>query len=486
VRLLRGRAVAGRRAGALRPLTYREALASIQGRRRFGVKLGLARIRGLLRELGHPERSFRGALIAGTNGKGSVLALAGAALEQAGYRVGRTPKPHLVTYRERLAVGERLVEPETFAALLEETLPAAERVARTHGEISEFEFLTAMAFLWFAREKVDLALVEVGLGGRLDATNAWDGGVAAITNIDWDHMDRLGDTLAAIGREKAAIVKRGDVAVTGAQGDGLHVIERRCRRLAVPLTVVAPLPVVQVDRDGIVVGDVAGHHDGHHDRLRDGTGLGLRVGLRGRHQAANAAVALAVLDALAETAIARVGDTEIARGFATASWPGRLERLDGAPAGAPGREIWLDGAHNAGGAAALVDALREMRPFLAPGPLTLVLGIMADKDVPAVLAQFARLVAAEPAGATRIITTRVDDSPRAMPALRLADQWRQAAMAAGTSTSDPIATPDPRAALTEALSGGDGGPIVVAGSLYLVGAVRERLVDDPRLRDPES
>ena len=474
MRLLRRRALAGRRAGALKPLTYREALASIQGRRRFGVKLGLARIRGLLRELGHPERSFRGALVAGTNGKGSVLALAGAALEQAGYRVGRTPKPHLVTYRERLVVGERLVAPATFAALVEETLPAAERVARRQGEISEFEFLTAVAFLWFAREQVDLALVEVGLGGRLDATNAWDGGVAAITNIDWDHMDRLGDTLAAIGREKAAIVKRGDLAVTGAEGDGLRVIQRRCRRLAVPLTVVAPLPVVQVDRDGIVVGGVAGHPDG------------LRVGLRGRHQAANAAVALGVLDALAETGIARVGDAEVARGFAGASWPGRLERLDGARAGAPGREIWLDGAHNAGGAAALVDALAEMRPSLAPGPLTLVLGIMADKDVPAVLAQFARLVAGEGDGATRIITTRVDDSPRAMPALRLAQQWRQAAMAAGTSTRDPIPTPDPQAALAEALAGGDGGPIVVAGSLYLVGAIRERLVDDPRVRDPET
>jgi dihydrofolate synthase/folylpolyglutamate synthase len=478
VRLLRGRALARRRAGALTPLTYREALASIQGRRRFGVKLGLARIRGLLRELDHPERSFRGALVAGTNGKGSVLALAGTALEEAGYRVGRTPKPHLVTYRERLAVGERLVEPGTFAALVEETLPAAERVARREGEISEFEFLTAVAFLWFARERVDLALVEVGLGGRLDATNAWDGGVAAITNIDWDHMDRLGDSLAAIGREKAAIVKRGDVAVTGAEGDGLRVIRRRCRRLGVPLTIVAPLPVLRVDRDGIVVGGVAGDRN----RLRDG----LRVGLRGRHQAANAAVALGVLDALAETGIARVDDAQVARGFAAAAWPGRLERLDGGRAGAPGREIWLDGAHNAGGAAALVNALVEMRPLLAPGPLTLVLGIMADKDVPAVLAQFALLAAAEGGGATRIITTRVDDSPRAMPAPRLAEQWRQAAMAAGASTPDPIPTSDPQAALAEALAGGDGGPIVVAGSLYLVGAIRERLVDDPRLHDPDT
>ncbi len=439
------------------------------------MKLGLARIRGLLSELDHPERRFRGALVAGTNGKGSVLALAGAALARAGYRVGRTPKPHLVTYRERLAVGERLVEPATFAALVEETLPVAERVARRHGEISEFEFLTAVAFLWFARERVDLALVEVGLGGRLDATNAWDGGVAAITNVDWDHMDRLGDSLEAIAREKAAIVKRGDIAVTGASGPGLAVIRRRCQRLGVPLAVVEPLPVVSVDRDGIVVSGVPAHL------------AGLRIGLRGRHQAANAAVALAILDALDRRGIARVHAADVAIGFAAATWPGRLERLEAALPGMAPREVWLDGAHNAGGATALVDALEELRPFLAPGPLTLVLGIMGDKDVPAVLAQFARLVAADPeGGAARIITTRVDDSPRAMPADRLAEQWRQAAMAAGTSAHEVMATSDPGAALRTAFAGGDGGPIVVAGSLYLVGAIRGRLVDDPRLRDPED
>ena len=412
--------------------------------------------------------------MAGTNGKGSVLALAGAALDAAGYRVGRTPKPHLVTYRERLAVGERLVDPATFAGLVEEVLPAADRVARRHGEISEFEFLTAVAFLWFAHEGVDLALVEVGLGGRLDATNAWDGGVAAITNVDWDHMDRLGDTLEAIGREKAAIIKRGDVAVTGASGPGLEVIRRRCRRLGVPLTVAAPLPVMGLDRDGVLLGGVPAHP------------AGLQVGLRGRHQAANAAVALAVLEALDEVGIAHVAPGDLARGFAAASWPGRLERLDGAAVGAPGRELWLDGAHNAGGATALVEALGELRPFLAPGPLTFVLAIMADKDIPAVLAPFARFVAAEDDPATRIITTRVEDSPRAMPAERLAEQWRQAAMAAGAPVPDALAAVDPAAALSAALAGGEGGPIVVAGSLYLVGAMRARLVDDPLLRDPQE
>jgi dihydrofolate synthase/folylpolyglutamate synthase len=426
-----------------------------------------------LRELGHPERSFRGALVGGTNGKGSVLALVGSALEAAGYRVGRTPKPHLVTYRERLAIGERIVEPDAFAALVEEVLPVAERVARRHGEISEFEFLTAVAFLWFARQRVDVAVVEVGLGGRLDATNAWDGGVAGITNVDWDHMDRLGDTLEAIAREKAAIIKRGDVAVTGAREPGLGVIRRRARRLAVPLTVVEPLPVTALDRDGIVV--AAPRFAG-----------GLRVGLRGRHQAANAAVGLALLDALSSTGIAPVRDDAIARGFADARWEGRLERIEVASPGGGMREVWLDGAHNAAGAASLAAALEELRPFLAPGPVTLVIGVMADKDVPAVLAPLAEFVARDEREHARIITTRVEDAPRAMPPDRLADQWRQAAMAAGIPDPHVTITPDPDAALRTALEADTAGPIVVAGSLYLVGTVRARLVDDPALRDPED
>ena len=477
MRLLRGR----HRAGGRTALTYREALASIQGRRRFGVKLGLARINGLLRELGHPERSFRGALVGGTNGKGSVLALVGSALEVAGYRVGRTPKPHLVTYRERLAIGERIVDPATFSALVEEVLPVADRVSRRHGEISEFEFLTAVAFLWFAQERVDVAVVEVGLGGRLDATNAWDGGIAGITNVDWDHMDRLGNTLEAIAREKAAIIKRGDVAVTGAQEPGLGVIRRRARRLGVALTVAGPLPVVGLDRDGIVV-TALGFEDG------------LRVGLRGRHQAANAAVALALLDALNGTGIAPTNDEAIARGFAEARWEGRLERIEVPRPGHSPREVWLDGAHNAGGAASLAAALTDLRPFLAEGPVTFVLGVMADKDVPAVLAPLARFVVEDAArsgrrgagGPARIITTRVEDSPRAMPPDRLADQWRQVAMAAGMADPKVTVTSEPDAALETALDDEANGPIVVAGSLYLVGTVRARLVDDPALRDPDG
>src|SRR4051794_7408368 len=173
-------------------LDYHEALAALQARGRFGIRLGLGRTRALLRGLGDPQLTFRGVLVAGTNGKGSVLALAGSALRAAGLHVGETPKPHLVTYRERLQLDGEPVDPETFARLVEQVLALADGVAKRHGEPTEFELLTAVVFAWFAERRPDVALVEVGLGERLDATHAWDGGVAAITNVALDHTDRLG------------------------------------------------------------------------------------------------------------------------------------------------------------------------------------------------------------------------------------------------------------------------------------------------------
>ena len=146
--------------------------------------------------MGDPQLAVRGALVAGTNGKGSVIALAGSALRAAGYRVGETPKPHLVTYRERIVVDGRPIAAADFARLVDEVLPAADRIARRLGPPTEFELLTAVMFRHFADVGLDVALVEVGLGGRLDATHAWDGGVAVLTNVDLDHTDRLGPTIA--------------------------------------------------------------------------------------------------------------------------------------------------------------------------------------------------------------------------------------------------------------------------------------------------
>jgi dihydrofolate synthase/folylpolyglutamate synthase len=412
--------------------------------------------------LGDPQLALRGALVGGTNGKGSVLALAGAALRAAGYRVGTTPKPHLVSYRERLEIDGQPIDPVTFTDLVRDVLAAADDVERRHGPPTEFELLTAMLFRWFADEGVDLALVEVGLGGRLDATHAWDGGVAAITNVALDHMAWLGDTIPEIAREKAAIIERGDQAVTGASGEALPVIRRRARRVGAPLVEVTPPPVLGWDRDGLEV---------------DLDGLGpTRISLRGRHQAENAAVANAVLDALAAAGIATVPDEARRRGFANATWPGRLELLR-----VDGHEALLDGAHNPTGAAALATALDDLRPYLLggaesqPPPLTLIHGSMADKDVDGIIAA---LDAAKAMRGARIIATQVPGD-RALPAADLAGRWRRVRPDARIDAFREVG-----AALDAALDGPPG-TIVVAGSLYIVGEARRRWLDDPRTRDPE-
>jgi dihydrofolate synthase/folylpolyglutamate synthase len=445
--------------GSSSALDYVQAVRSLADRGRFGVRLGLGRTRALLRQLDDPQLTVPGALVAGTNGKGSVLALADAALRAAGYHVATTPKPHLVSYRERIAVDGKPIGPGDFARLVGRVLEVSDRVARRHGQPTEFELLTAVVFAHFAEVRPDVALVEVGLGGRLDATHAWDGGVAVVTNVDLDHTDRLGPTIAAIAREKAAIIERGDLAVTGARGDGLAVIRRRARRVGVPLTEVEPAPLLGWDRDGIEV---------------ELPSLGrTRVGLRGRHQAANVAIADALLDALAAAGIARTPPQARRTGYAAAVWPGRLELLT-----VDGRDVLLDGAHNPAGATALAVAIDDLRPYLADGPITLITASMADKDVDGIIGA---LAAARALGGATVVCTSLP-VPRAMPAPDLAARWT-----AGLPGARVIVEPEPVAALDQALAraSSEPGPIVVAGSLYLVGAARGRLVDDPDLRDPE-
>jgi dihydrofolate synthase/folylpolyglutamate synthase len=286
--------------------------------------------------------------------------------------------------------------------------------------------------------------------------------VATITNVGLDHMEYLGDTVPAIAREKAPIIKRGDRAVTGAAGEALTVIRRRALRLAVPLSVTEPLEVLGVDRLGM--------------RLRDRRLGELRLGLLGAHQAANAAVALATVEALHEAGIADGPPSAVRAGLAGVRWPGRMELLEASRddgwrairAGAthtPDRvDVLLDGAHNADGARALAAALDALAPHLAPGRATLVLGILADKEVGAMIHAFrgARLL-----DTARVLATEVPDTPRALGAADLARAWGAGALAVGTADE----------ALDRALelAAHEDGPIVVAGSLYLVGHVRGRL-----------
>ena len=477
-------------------LTYSDAVAALSARGRFGIHLGLGRTRALLRALDDPQAGIRGALIAGTNGKGSVQALVAAMLRAAGYRVGQAPKPHLVEYRERIVVDGHPIEPADMANLVARTLAVAERLPRRLGPPTEFEVVTAAAFAWFAEQGVDVAVVEVGLGGRLDATNAWDGGWPPSPMWPWITPSWLGDTIPRIAREKAAILKRGDLGVTGAGGDALDVVRRRARRMGVPLVEMAPLPVLGMDRHGVRV---------------DAPGLGdVRIGLLGRHQAANAAVALGVVDALERAGIARVPAQARRDGLAAARWPGRLELIElrgmeqpghGSPGDLPGAaglgrpggqrqpvDLVLDGAHNPAGIRALVEALDELRPSLAPGPVTLLLAIMRDKDVTGMVERLASAAALREA---RLVVTRV--GARGLDAGELAAAWRLAqeggtapegssaqagrrgAQAGSGGHGGPVdAVRSPEEALDHAIRQAQaaGGPLVVAGSLYLVGTVR--------------
>ena len=407
-------------------------------------------MRALLAGLGDPQRALHGVLVGGTNGKGSVAAMVASALGAAGYRTGQSPSPHLHSYRERLTVDGRPIEPADLEPLLAEVLAASTPGEDEFGPATEFELMTAAAYLWAARSDVDVMVMEVGLGGRLDASNTWDAEVAAITGVGLDHEEYLGHTIEAIAAEKAAIIKPGARAVTGAVGASLDVISEHARALSVPLAVCPPLRVRSMDRAGLLL---------EHDRA----GL-LRIPLLGRHQAANAAVAVGIVEALGASGVAQVSDADLRDGLRATRWPGRLELLD-----LDGLVAILDGAHNPDGMAALAATIDELAPELPTGPVTLLLGVMRDKEVDSMLTALSR---AERLRDAYCLTTVVPESERALPADELAIRW--------LATTGRAATAVSRAdlALEQALvvAARENGPLVIAGSLYLVGSLRARLL----------
>src|SRR5437660_563825 len=215
-------------------MTYDEAVAYLSRFETAGIKLGLTRIERLCAAAGHPERAFRSVLVGGTNGKGSVCTMLAAILEEASLRVGLSPKPHLYDLRERFQVDGRMIEPYEFAALVA-SLGAWLEADPTLEPPTWFEAMTVIAFQFFARRRVDWAVVEVGLGGRFDATNVLDPELCLITNVSLDHTDRLGDTVEAIAFEKAGILKPGGSCLTGASGPALTVIEQAAAERGVQL-----------------------------------------------------------------------------------------------------------------------------------------------------------------------------------------------------------------------------------------------------------
>lgn len=305
------------------------ALDWLFARQRFGVQLGLERMRALLAALDHPEGAFESLLVGGTNGKGSVTSTLASILHAAGRPVGRFTSPHLTHFRERFTLAGEPVGEAPLLRALKDVRPHAERLGATF-----FEITTAVALLLFARAGVTVAVMEVGLGGRLDATNALSPRLSVITGVALDHTEVLGGTVAEIAIEKAGILRPGRLALTGAAGEALAVIAREAARLGAPLWRLGHEISVTARDEGwrgssLTVGTPAG-------------ALAVRTPLIGAHQVPNTALAVAAARAL------EVPDAAIVRGVAGVRWPGRLE-----PVPYRGRTVLLDGAHNPAAAAAL-------------------------------------------------------------------------------------------------------------------------------------
>src|SRR5579859_638887 len=308
-------------------MTYQETLAYMSRLGRFGMKLGTERTRAILDRLDMADRKLRGVLIAGTNGKGSTGACIASILRTAGHSVGFMPKPHLIAYTERIELNGQPISEADFVRTFDDIKPVLDEVAAEMGQATEFEMLTAMAIAYLA-PRVDQLVCEVGLGGRLDATNALDLGVAVITNVDLDHQKYLGNTIEEIAREKAAIIKPKNQVVTGCEGSALAIVEKRAREVGATVWRLGQ----EIELNSKSLG-----WDGHVMTV-DGPGFhhaDLRLPLVGDYQPTNAALAVAAAHVLDD-----IGDEAVRRGLASTRWPGRLQLVASNP------RVILDGGHN--------------------------------------------------------------------------------------------------------------------------------------------
>lgn len=416
-------------------MNYTETLSWIHGTERFGSRLGLGRMGRLLHRMGDPHLKVPFIHVAGTNGKGSTTTLIASALTAGGFKTGKFISPYILEFRERMQIDGQMIPEETLAALATRLRPIAEEFKAAGDPVTEFELVTVLGLCWFAEQNCDIAVLEVGLGGRLDATNIIPPPVVAvITRIDYDHTAILGDTLSAIAGEKCGIVKRGSTVISypDQAEEALSVIRRRTEEENDPL-LLPDLSQLTVLSSGLC---------GSRFCYR---GEEYSIPLPGPHQVLNAVTALEALKALSNTRFA-VSPQEIAAGFAAARFPARLELLRQSP------PVLLDGAHNPNGGCALCDAVKS----LGLHDLTAVVGMLRDKDCLPVLQMMAPYCA-------RMIVTTVPN-PRSYPAEVFAGLARSVC---------PRVTvcPDCQEAARLALAEGENG-VLVFGSLYLASAVR--------------
>ena len=429
---------AAQREWGAKPLSEQEAIEKIHSVYPTGKKNGLENMRALMEKLGHIQDGLSMVHVAGTNGKGSTCAMLERMLREAGYKTGLYTSPYIEVYNERIRIGGKPVDGETLAALVETVFPAVEMCVAEGYAITEFELGTALAFAAFHREKVDVAIIEVGLGGRLDPTNIITPLVSVITEVGLDHMAYLGDTIEAIAKEKAGIMKPGVPVVLSARDEAaLAVLHGEAARLGVE--VIQPdAENVREEKDGVVL-DM---------RMGEGVMRGLAVSLAGGHQAENACGALGAVAALGKAGYS-VQEEAIRAALVDVHWPGRLERFG---------HVILDGAHNDPGVRALCAYCDR---WLDREKTVLLTCMMEDKEtdkMAAMLAQRARCVVA-----TQLAL------PRAMKADKLADTF-------AAHDLEVHAKSDVAEALMLARNlAGEEGTVLCSGSLYLIGALRALL-----------
>jgi dihydrofolate synthase / folylpolyglutamate synthase len=414
-------------------MTYRETLEYLSDLNPLGIRLGLEAIRSLLGRLNDPQKKIPAVLIAGTNGKGSVAAMTASMLSAAGFRTGLYTSPDLIDVRERIRMDGKMISCSEMAACAEEVR------GRIREEVSYFEFLTAMAFLHFQRSKADISVLEVGLGGRLDATNLVLPLVSVVTNISLEHRRFLGNTLEKITREKGGIIKEGGICLTAArQKPVIRTLEGICRERGARLLRVGREIRTTIRRDGTFAYHGVAER---HERLSSP--------LSGRHQISNTALALAVIEQI-RTAGFPVDRTAASNGLKQVHWEGRLEILQRSPM------LLVDGAHNPAGVATLCRALQEDFPHRR---LILLFGVMGDKDYRTMARRLFPL-------ADRVILTRPHNDRAVSPHSLL--------KSVGGICRDAVVIDDPGAALCSALSlAGREDLVCAAGSLYLVGEIKK-------------
>ena len=425
-------------------MTYQESIAYLEGLSRFGIRLGLERMQELVIRLGHPEKKYPTIHITGTNGKGSTTACLAAILQEAGFRTGMYTSPHLERYTERMRIDDLEVEEAVFAHAIEQTAAAAREMERDGLEHpTQFEVLTAAAFVMFAAMKVDYAVIEVGLGGSLDSTNVIESRVAVITNVTLEHEDRCGSTIREIAEHKAGIIKKNSRVLTAAQGEALEVIRRRAADCGAVVQVLGE--EWQAQMQSVSLTGIAWML-----QQPNGSSWPLQALLVGEHQVYNASLAVMAALTVRETA---VNQEAVARGLAKACWPGRFEVLRTQP------PLVVDGAHNPAGAAVLRRTLDQVFPGRE---VLFLLGILKDKDIEGITGLLVR-------EQDRVIAVR-PLSERAAEAGDLASHFPPHQVEAvpdweeGVNRLLELAEQEPRKVAC------------VAGSLYLLGAVRPILL----------